>query len=165
MHFIDGFDDPWRALPDGALADNDIRRGHWLFSPAQWRPMASDWLPGCPFGLLLPNTLDLVEITAVLTDGERQPQVIALQFPKWSDGRAYAQARMLRARFGYDGQVRAVGDVVADMLPLLRRTGFDAVALRADQNLAAAQRALGFFAAHDHGDVLQPKPLFARPAA
>lgn len=162
MHFIDTFEDTWRVLSDTAISDNDIRGGRWLFNPAQWRSLAGDWLGGRPFGLLLPNTLDLVEIADVLRDADRPPHVVALQFPKWSDGRAYSQARVLRVRYGYDGEVRATGDVVADMLPLLRRTGFDAVQLRADQNLATAQRALGFFDAHYQGDVLQPKPLFAR---
>ncbi len=73
----------------------------------------------------------------------RQPR-LALQFPKWTDGRAYSQAVLLRGRLRYAGELVAVGDVLADMLPLLRRCGFDAVQMRADQKLETAQRALGF---------------------
>jgi uncharacterized protein (DUF934 family) len=51
------------------------------------------------------------------------------------------------------------------MLPLLQRTGFDAVQLRADQRLESAKRALGFFAAHYQGDVLKERPLFRRAEA
>jgi uncharacterized protein (DUF934 family) len=51
------------------------------------------------------------------------------------------------------------------MLPLLQRTGFDAVHLRADQDLAAAQRALRFFAGHYQADTQAPAPHFARQAA
>jgi uncharacterized protein (DUF934 family) len=50
------------------------------------------------------------------------------------------------------------------MLPLLARTGFDAVAMRADQSIDAAERALRFFPGHYQGDSREPRPLFARPA-
>ena len=75
-------------------------------------------------------------------------RVIALRFPKWTDGRAYSQAALLRGRLRYAGEIRATGDVVADMLPLLARCGFDAVQLRADQRRETAERALGFFDGH-----------------
>jgi uncharacterized protein (DUF934 family) len=51
------------------------------------------------------------------------------------------------------------------MVPLLGRTGFDAIALRADQSEDVARRALSFFAGHYQGDVVDPQPLFAKPAA
>lgn len=73
---------------------------------------------------------------------------IALRFPKWTDGRAYSQAVLLRARRRFAGQLIATGEVLADMLPLLRRCGFDAVQMRADQNTETAQRALGYFDTH-----------------
>ena len=59
--------------------------------------------------------------------------------------------------------MRATGDVLVDMLPLLERTGFDAVVLRADQCIDAAERALGFFPGHYQGDARDNRPLFARP--
>ena len=83
-------------------------------------------------------------------------------FPKWTDGRAYSQARTLRARLGWRGELRAAGQVLVDMLPLLQRTGFDAVQLRPDQRLDSAERALRFFASHYQGDVVDPRPLFRR---
>jgi uncharacterized protein (DUF934 family) len=58
--------------------------------------------------------------------------------------------------------LRAAGQVLVDMLPLLQRTGFDAVQLRPDQRLESAERALRFFAAHYQGDVIEPRPLFRR---
>jgi uncharacterized protein (DUF934 family) len=73
---------------------------------------------------------------------------VVLQFPKWTDGRAYSQAVLLRGRLRFTGEILAVGEVLADMLPLLRRCGFDAVQMRADQKLETAQRALGFFSTH-----------------
>ena len=94
--------------------------------------------------LLLDNTADVL---LRATEIQRQPAVV-LQFPKWTDGRAYSQAVLLRGRLRYAGEIRASGEVLADMLPLLRRCGFDAVQLRADQKQESAERALGYFSTH-----------------
>jgi len=75
-------------------------------------------------------------------------QTVLLNFPKWTDGRAYSQAVLLRARLRFAGDIVATGDVLVDMLPLLQRCGFSAVQLRADQNVESAKRALGFFGQH-----------------
>ena len=94
--------------------------------------------------LVLSNTDD-VQLQA---EQIRAHQAVVLQFPKWTDGRAYSQAVLLRGRLRYSGEIRATGEVLADMLPLLQRCGFDAVQLRADQKLETAQRALGYFGNH-----------------
>jgi uncharacterized protein (DUF934 family) len=94
--------------------------------------------------LVLANDADVL----ALAEQIRGHAAVALQFPKWTDGRAYSQAVLLRARVRYAGEIRATGEVLADMLPLLRRCGVDAVQLRADQQQATAERALGFFSTH-----------------
>jgi uncharacterized protein (DUF934 family) len=94
--------------------------------------------------LLLENDADVL----TRADEIRRHAVVVLQFPKWTDGRGYSQAVLLRGRLRYAGEIRAVGEVLADMLPLLRRCGFDAVQMRADQKLETAQRALGYFDNH-----------------
>jgi uncharacterized protein (DUF934 family) len=94
--------------------------------------------------LLLDNHADVL----VLGDEVHRHPVVVLQFPKWTDGRAYSQAVLLRARLRYTGDICATGEVLADMLPLLRRCGFTAVQMRADQQLQTAQRALGYFDNH-----------------
>jgi uncharacterized protein (DUF934 family) len=91
--------------------------------------------------VLLPNDAD----PSVLADDVPHLAAVALQFPKWTDGRAYSQAWLLRARLGFRGEVRAVGDVVVDMLPLLRRTGFSAATLREGQSRETALRTLRDF--------------------
>ena len=111
--------------------------------------------------LLLTNSDDVLALTA---DVQRSP-VVVLQFPKWTDGRAYSQAVLLRGRLRYAGEIRATGDVTVDMLPLLRRCGFDSVQLRVDQDVGVADRALGFFPGHHQGDVTGALPVFARPQA
>lgn len=112
--------------------------------------------------LVLANDTDVETIAAAL-DGVAS---IALNFPKWVDGRAYSQARLLRSRYRFRGEIRATGEVVADMVPLLVRTGFDAVVLRAGESRDVAERALAFFPdGHHQGDVGEPLPRFRRGAA
>jgi uncharacterized protein (DUF934 family) len=94
--------------------------------------------------LVLDNTDDVL----ARADEIHAHASVVLQFPKWTDGRAYSQAVLLRGRLRYTGEIIATGQVLADMLPLLRRCGFNAVQMRADQKLESAQRALGFFDSH-----------------
>ena len=168
MLFIDPHQDRWRSWSDEV--DTASRRNkpeaanHRLLTLSQWRlvrnDLADNRAAGLQLGVLLPNDADERELAPDLP----HLALIALQFPKWTDGRAYSQARTLRARLGFGGQIRATGEVLVDMLPLLQRTGFDAVQLRADQRLSSAQRALRFFAAHYQGDTTEPRPAFRREA-
>ena len=86
---------------------------------------------------------------------------IDLHFPSFTDGRAHSQAHLLRRRLGFAGEIRATGDVLADQLPLLARNGFTHAVLRADQDLAVAQRQLARFGSYYQGDAVQPRPRFA----
>jgi uncharacterized protein (DUF934 family) len=98
-----------------------------------------------PAGALqLTNTDDVLARGAEI----RRHAAVVLQFPKWTDGRAYSQAVLLRGRLRYGGRLVASGDVVADMAPLLRRCGFDSARLREDQRRETALRALGHVDAH-----------------
>ena len=98
-----------------------------------------DALFEAPGTLVLPNDVDVA--SADLSGITR----VVLHFPKFTDGRAFSQAVELRRRRGFAGDIVATGEVLADMLPLLRRCGFTAVRLRADQDIRTAERALGFF--------------------
>ena len=159
MKFIDRSTDPWLLLPDSEIAGP---APHRLLSLAQWEAVREHWPAGVPVGVLLPNTADVETLAADLP----RIALVALEFPKWVDGRAYSQAHVLRARLRYAGEVRATGDVVVDMMPLLQRCGVDAVVLREGQRQSSAERALGFFPmGHYQGDVLQPQPHFAREVA
>ena len=90
---------------------------------------------------------------------------IDLHFPKFTDGRAYSQAFLLRRRLGFTGELRATGDVLVDQLQLMQRSGFDSAVLRADQSLAAAERALALFADFYQGDAAHPQPHFTSTGA
>lgn len=165
MKFIDPQQDCWHlAAGEDGTVPHPSPANQLLLTLEQWHAVRSHWseqaTAGKRLGLQLDNEAD---VEALKSDLPRLA-LITLAFPKWTDGRAYTQARLLRARMGFQGEIRATGEVLVDMLPLLQRTGFDAVQLRADQRLESAQRALQFFAAHYQGDVKDTRPVFRRQA-
>ena len=91
--------------------------------------------------------------------------VIGVNFPKFTDGRSYSTARLLRERHGYRGEIRAIGDVLQDQLFYMKRCGIDAYALRADKDIEAALAGLRVFSETYQAAVDQPQPLFRRRAA
>ncbi len=90
---------------------------------------------------------------------------IDLHFPKFTDGRAFSQAYLLRRRLGFKGEIRATGDVLIDQLVQMERTGFDVAVLRADQNRDFAQRQFDRYRAFYQADAVTAQPLFARDKA
>ena len=90
---------------------------------------------------------------------------IDLNFPKFTDGRAYSQAFLLRRRLGFTGEIRATGDVLIDQLVQMERTGFDVAVLREDQHLEFAQTQFDRYKAFYQGDAVTVKPAFAREGA
>ena len=90
---------------------------------------------------------------------------IELQFPSFTDGRAYTQALLLRRRWRFTGDIRATGDVLIDQLVHMHRSGFSSALLAEGVDPAAAERQFSRYAAFYQGDVHEPRPLFAREAA
>ena len=90
---------------------------------------------------------------------------VELQFPKFTDGRAYSQALLLRRRYRFCGDIRATGDVLIDQLVHMYRSGFTSAVLAEGVDAAAAERQFARFSAFYQGDVNEPRPLFARQAA
>ena len=97
-----------------------------------------------------PRTLDLSGIT-----------LIDLQFPAFTDGRAYSQAFLLRRRLGFKGELRATGDVLIDQLLQMQRTGFDVAVLAEGVDARAAQRQLDRYAGFYQGSAVDIKPQYA----
>ncbi len=87
---------------------------------------------------------------------------IDLNFPKFTDGRAYSQAFLLRRRLGYQGEIRATGDVLIDQLVSMSRTGFNVAVLKEGLDASAAQRQFDRFPAFYQGSAVDTKPLFAK---
>ena len=87
---------------------------------------------------------------------------IELDFPKFTDGRAFTQARLLRQRRGFTGDIRATGDVLVDQLVQMYRVGFSSAVLKEGKDPADAARQFARYAAFYQGDAVTTQPRFAR---
>ena len=114
------------------------------------------------------NTLQVandVELAELVASGALEGvQRVELQFPKFTDGRAYSQALLLRRRYRFSGDIRSTGDVLIDQLVHMHRSGFSSAVLAEGVDAGAAERQFARYSAFYHGDVLEPRPLFAREA-
>lgn len=90
--------------------------------------------------------------------------LVAIEFPTFKDGRGYTTARLLRDRYGYKGEIRAVGDVLRDQLRAMKRCGFDAWELKAGKDISGALQAFTEFSVTYQGAADDPRPLFRRRA-
>ena len=90
---------------------------------------------------------------------------VEVSFPKFADGRGFSLARLLRERYGYKGELRAVGHVVRDHLYYMEACGFDAFLLREGEDPDEALRAFDDFGEAYQASVMRPVPLFRRRAA
>jgi uncharacterized protein (DUF934 family) len=106
--------------------------------------------------LVVANDTDVAELSLEGVDR------IELQFPKFTDGRAYSQAYLLRRRRKFTGDIRATGDVLIDQLVQMQRTGFSSAVLKEGKDPAEADRQFARFAAFYQADVVVREPLFAR---
>ncbi|MEH6388314.1 MULTISPECIES: DUF934 domain-containing protein [Pseudomonas] len=106
--------------------------------------------------------LEADEEVELIADDLQHFQVVALNFPVFSDGRHYSSARLLRERYKYQGEVRAIGDVLRDQLFYMKRCGFDAFALRADRDPYEALESLKDFSVTYQAATDEPLPLFRR---
>jgi uncharacterized protein (DUF934 family) len=109
--------------------------------------------------------LDSNEEPGAIADHLDRFVLVAVNFPKFGDGRGYSIARLLRERYGYKGELRAIGEVVRDHLFFMAQCGFDAFALREDQDPQEALAAFGDFSENYQASVTQPSPLFRRRSA
>ncbi|WP_029004983.1 DUF934 domain-containing protein [Azorhizobium doebereinerae] len=151
--------DPFVAVADDAplpdapalvSADRLLKEGAALFAHAY------------PVGVIWPNSKDVLQLEPFLA----RLAVVALVFPKFRDGRAYTQARLLRERLRYTGELRATGNVLRDQFLLMVRCGFDALDVAKDADAAAVEKELHTYSVfyQPTGDG-RPVPLRARLAA
>lgn len=106
--------------------------------------------------LVVANDADVAELALEGVDR------IELQFPKFTDGRAYSQAYLLRRRRKFTGDIRATGDVLIDQLVQMQRTGFSSAVLKEGKDPAEADRQFARFADFYQADAVVREPLFAR---
>lgn len=155
-------DDSWQRLErtaDGSLPSIPVA-GDLIVPLALWQAAAST--------LLARNTgrlgvwLDSDEDPAQIADSLKAFSLIAVNFPQFTDGRGYSTARLLRERYGWKGELRAIGDIQRDQLFYLSRVGFDAFELNDGIDARAALSAFGDFTDAYQTSVERPLPLFRR---
>jgi uncharacterized protein (DUF934 family) len=105
----------------------------------------------------------------VVLPGDAEPEarftdapLIAIDFPAFHDGRGLSLAVLLRTRFGYRGELRAIGDVRPDLLHYLRRCGFDSFVLAEGVSVALDDPRLAPHARYYQASVIDPQPVFRR---
>lgn len=167
-------------MPDVITSDGSIRQDDWVVVP---RPADGESLDIPEQPALIPADLWLAgkehfedrDDIGVWLDSHDEPEtltgvvnelpVIAVNFPKFSDGRGYSIARLLRERLNYRNELRAVGDVLLDQLQFMKRCGFDTYVLRADKDINKAARCLNFFTQGYQAATDTDEPLFRRRAS
>lgn len=126
-------DDPWVTVDDGTQLPMD---GPAMVSLERWQAHRDELLGrNAPLGIRLKSD----QSPALIADDLDRFAVVALEFPVFRDGRAYSHARLLRERYGYRGEVRAVGEVLRDQFLFMLRCGFDAFEVK-DENAAGQWR-------------------------
>jgi phosphoadenosine phosphosulfate reductase len=129
-HFVE---DSWKTLEAG----QDIPPSGHVIVPLDWWQAQRGAFTGSnvPIGVRIePGT----KIENFAQDIPRL-SVIALAFPKFQDGRAFSTAQLLRERYGFKGELRAVGDILLDQLQMLARCGFDTFEIKDGPTLQALQ--------------------------
>ena len=129
-------DDVWTPLPE----DADLTpEGDLIVTLEQWQADRDRLLArNGRLGLRLKSD----QSPAGVAEDLKHFDLIALEFPRFGDGRAYSYARLLRERFGFTGELRAVGNVLRDQLFFMVRCGFDAFEVQSDNAAAAWQEAM-----------------------
>lgn len=161
--------DVWKVVALSQGNDPDaahLPAGPLLVPMAVWKTrkaclIASEYEHGWPLGVWLGPTDDPADIAADLDDFT----VIGVHFPKFTDGRGYSIARLLRERYGYDGELRAFGDIGRDQIFFLNRVGFDSFLLGAGRSAEEALAAFDDFPEAYQAGADLPIPLFRRRAA
>jgi uncharacterized protein (DUF934 family) len=156
-------DDNWTLIEDSDAATTAEIKGQSIVPLSLWQTEQS--LQRENIGLLLDNDIDLSTISKDLTN----VPVIAINFPSFTDGRGFSIARLLRERYGYKGEIRAVGYVIRDQLCYLKRCGFNAFSFNPENILGAFDLAAISASLNDFTDSYQisadtPTPLFRRRA-
>ena len=131
-------EDRWTLLrePGAALPSSPV-----IVPLATWLASRGEFAARADVGVWLAPTDD----PALLAADVAVLPVIAVDFPRFADGRGYSVARLLRDRYAYRGELRAVGDIARDQLYFLHQAGFDAFVLRDDKDAHDALASLRDF--------------------
>lgn len=153
-------DDRWSLVAEERAGDT-LPEGPIAVPLAAWKARRAERLVrGGPVGVWLKPDDDPAELVPDLASFS----LVAVHFPKFTDGRGYSTAALLRTRHHYSGELRAFGDVGRDQLFPLKRCGFDSFSLAPHQDPEAALASLGDFSLRYQASVDDPLPLFRKLA-
>lgn len=153
--------DDWAVL---RLGEGDapetvaVPEGKIIVPLAVWLAQRATLANRNPIGVWIPSD----QLATPLRDDLDKFAVIAVDFPRFSDGRGYSIAFNLRQRLGYKGELRAIGDVLRDNLFQMQRCGFNAFATRQDRSIHDALKGLTAFSQPYQASVDLALPLFRR---
>jgi|1185.fasta_scaffold586612_2 uncharacterized protein (DUF934 family) len=150
--------DDWQVLRPAAGETVVVPAGRVIVPLPVWLDQQAHLAARGNLGVWLTGADDPAKLSASLS----MLSLVAVDFPKFTDGRGYSIAYLLRSRFGYRGQLRAIGDVLPDQLFYMKRVGFDAFAIRADKDIEQALRSLKPFTDAYQGSWDNPVPAFRR---
>lgn len=155
--------DNWQVLRPEAEADlatTTVPAGQWLVPFSLWLAQHDALKSRSDIGVWLSPSDDLAEVARHFGEWP----LIAIDFPKFTDGRGYSIAWRLRNHYHYEGELRAIGNVLVDQLFFMLRVGFDTLALDPKVSAATAERHLAPFPDTYQGSTDNPAPLFRRAA-
>jgi uncharacterized protein (DUF934 family) len=154
------------AATSEQIATTQIPSGKIIVPLAVWRArkdeLAERFAQG-EIGVWIDSFEILEDLTSSVDDINSLP-LIAINFPRFVDGRGFSLASLLRTRYGYKNELRAVGDVLRDQLYFMKRCGFDAFKIRADRSAEEALASLRDFSEPYQGAVDNPLPVWRRHA-
>jgi len=148
--------DQWKIV-----ADDEALQDFSIISLTRWLENKDELKAQATAGKLAVH-LAAGETADQLAEDSQSFALITVDFPKFADGRGYSAARLLRERYGYEGELRSVGDVLIDQLFFMQRCGFSSYELRGDQDLDDAIAAFGTFSVCYQSDVNDTRPLYRR---
>lgn len=136
----------------------EVPAGSVIVPLAVWQAQRSRLQGRAQLGVWLPSNAQASDIA----DDLAHFAVIAIDFPKFSDGRGFSIAYNLRRRLNYALEIRAIGDVLRDQLFYMKRVGFDAYEVRSDKDIHDALKGLTVFSETYQDSLDQKSPLFRR---
>ena len=151
-------DNQWRTLP--ADFTGELPEGHCLLPLDYWLQKRETLSTGPTLGIWLNSDQEVEEIGPEANDFP----VIAINFPSFMDGRGFSLGRLLRERYGFKGELRAIGNIIRDQLFYLKRCGFNGFEMPLAGAPEEVIESLAIFSEPYQGAVDSPEPLFKRHA-
>ncbi|MGB1334017.1 MAG: DUF934 domain-containing protein [Porticoccaceae bacterium] len=149
-------DDTWTVLDTDSQS---LPEGDILLTYSQWQTFSEQLESHSgQIGVVIDGNAEIEDIIEPLL----KLPLIAINFPKFADGRGFSLATLLRERYNFNGEIRAVGGFIRDQLYLLSRCGFNAFKFSEDTDLSEAAKSLEVFTETYQVSANQEEPLFRR---